>query len=161
MSLTVKRVISWALVIAWMAAIYMLSAQPVEKSAQTSQPVALFVARVMGEPLEAMPKNEYQQTLDRYQHIVRKAAHITEYAILAALLFIALGLMPVSLRARLIFSALPAILYGVADELHQLWVSGRGAGVGDMLFDALGAITGTALCLAFIMLRQRKRRNQN
>ena len=38
-------------------------------------------------------------------------------------------------------------LYGVSDEVHQLFVPGRGAMVKDVLIDSAGAIVGVGLYL--------------
>ena len=66
--------------------------------------------------------------------ILRKGAHMTEYAILALLLFRALG------------SELSAFLFGLAyavsDEIHQLFVSGRHGSPVDVAIDAAGLLLG-------------------
>jgi len=63
--------------------------------------------------------------------------HFGEYAILGALLLVALGLPKYAVAAASIASA-----YGVTDELHQLFVPGRHADPVDWLVDTLGAIAG-------------------
>jgi VanZ family protein len=66
--------------------------------------------------------------------ILRKGAHITEYAILAVLLVRALG------------RDAPAFLLGLAyagtDELHQHFVRGRHASPVDVAIDAMGLALG-------------------
>jgi VanZ family protein len=66
--------------------------------------------------------------------LLRKLAHVTEYAILGALLLratrrpgLALGL---------------ATLYAASDEVHQHFVEGRHAAVVDVLIDGIGALVG-------------------
>ena len=72
--------------------------------------------------------------LGGWDTILRKGAHMTEYAILGALLLRALG------------RALPALAAGVAyaatDELHQHFVRGRHAAFLDLLIDAVGVTIG-------------------
>lgn len=63
--------------------------------------------------------------------------HFGEYAILGALLVLALT----SPRRALMAVAL-ASAYGVTDELHQLFVPGRCSDPVDWLVDTLGAIVG-------------------
>lgn len=77
--------------------------------------------------------------------VLRKGAHITEYAILGALLLratrrpgIALGL---------------AALYAISDEVHQHFVEGRHAAALDVLIDATGALVGV---LAWRWLSRRR-----
>jgi VanZ family protein len=77
---------------------------------------------------------------------VRKSAHVTEYMILALLLWRALqkpGTHPPSWQWRVAaHSALLAILYAGSDELHQLFVASRQASVVDVLIDTSGAVLG-------------------
>ena len=66
--------------------------------------------------------------------VLRKCAHVTEYAILALLLYRALG------------RELPAFLigfaYAVTDEVHQAFVRGRHASPFDVSMDAAGLALG-------------------
>ena len=66
--------------------------------------------------------------------ILRKCAHMTEYAVLSVLLFRALG------------RELPAFLFGLAysisDEIHQHFVSGRHASPIDVAIDSAGLLLG-------------------
>jgi VanZ family protein len=72
--------------------------------------------------------------LGTWDEVLRKFAHVTEYAILGFLLVRAIG------------RELPALLVGVAyaasDELHQHFVAGRHASPLDVLIDAVGLAAG-------------------
>jgi hypothetical protein len=65
---------------------------------------------------------------------LRKVAHLTEYAVLGALL------------ARALDRAAPALVLGVAyavtDEIHQHFVRGRNGNPVDVAIDALGVALG-------------------
>jgi VanZ family protein len=63
--------------------------------------------------------------------------HVSEYAVLAALLR----------RGRFSFlaSIVAAVLYGATDELHQAFVPGRDAAIMDLAFDVVGALLGALL----------------
>lgn len=69
--------------------------------------------------------------------VLRKLAHLTEYAILGALLHRAVRREPL---AVLIGSA-----YAVTDEVHQAFVSGRNGSPVDWLVDTAGVVAGTLL----------------
>jgi VanZ family protein len=69
--------------------------------------------------------------------ILRKAAHATEYAILALLLYRALG------RELPVF--LIGFAYAVSDEIHQEFVRGRHASPFDVSMDAAGLAAGLLL----------------
>ena len=71
--------------------------------------------------------------------ILRKLAHLAEYAILGALLDRALR------RPQLVVAVAVAGLYAVTDEVHQLFVEGRHGSPLDVAIDALGALLGVLL----------------
>ena len=66
--------------------------------------------------------------------ILRKGAHMTEYAILGALLLRALG--------RELPALAVGIAYAITDEIHQHFVSGRHASPIDVLIDGVGVAIG-------------------
>ena len=70
-------------------------------------------------------------------------AHFVEYAILAALVYRAVG--HADGVARAVAGAVAASLYGATDELHQLFVPGRQADFIDWLVDSLGVIVAVGL----------------
>jgi VanZ family protein len=69
--------------------------------------------------------------------ILRKAAHMSEYALLAVLLFRALD------DELLAFFA--TILYAASDEFHQTFVHGRHGTPTDAAIDAIGAFVGLTI----------------
>ena len=66
--------------------------------------------------------------------ILRKGAHVTEYAILALLLVRAVGREAPALAL--------GVLYAASDELHQSLVRGRHASPVDVAIDAVGLLLG-------------------
>jgi VanZ family protein len=75
--------------------------------------------------------------LGGWDYVLRKCAHMTEYAILAILL----------VRATASYAwAFPlAVAYAATDELHQHFVRGRHASPLDVAIDAVGALIGLAV----------------
>jgi VanZ family protein len=71
--------------------------------------------------------------------VLRKGAHLTEYAILGALLYRALGREAPALAA--------GIAYAATDELHQHFVTGRHASPVDVAIDAVGISIGMLVWL--------------
>jgi VanZ family protein len=103
---------SWLLVVIWMAVIYWFSDQPVIPGSQIN-------------------------TLD---FIIKKTAHIGEYAILYLLLLNALGFKQMQ-NAFLL-----GLAYAFTDELHQLFTPGRTGMLRDVLtFDTLGLLVGVVI----------------
>jgi VanZ family protein len=97
-----------------------------------------------------------QATIERAHFLVRKAGHVTEYAILALLVLRALRILSSNPPARwswpLAALALAiAAAYGATDEIHQLFVPSRGPSLHDVMIDSSGAALG--LLLAFLWKR--------
>ena len=76
--------------------------------------------------------------------VLRKCAHVTEYAILGGLLYRALEREAPALAA--------GIAYAATDELHQHFVRGRHASPVDVAIDAVGVALGM---LVWLRLRER------
>ena len=75
--------------------------------------------------------------LGTWDLVLRKCAHVTEYAILGALLLRALG--------SELAAAAWGIAYAVTDEIHQHFVPGRQGAPMDVAIDALGVVVGVAI----------------
>lgn len=73
---------------------------------------------------------------------IRKFAHVFEYAVFTGLLYrAASGAGPLVWRPGLArWCVLAAAAYGITDELHQLFVPGRGASPVDWGFDCAGSL---------------------
>lgn len=116
-SLVVHPWVRWVAVAAWMGVIYFFSDQ-------SSFALLDYVWR---------------------PDLLGVGAHFAEYAVLAALLWLALRSTPALARyaAPLAFAA--AVLYAVSDEFHQSFVPGRYPDVRDVLVDAAGALVAVLL----------------
>jgi VanZ family protein len=77
--------------------------------------------------------------LGAWDTVLRKGAHITEYAVLGALLYRALEREAPALAA--------GIAYAATDELHQHFVRGRHASPVDVAIDAVGVALGMLIWL--------------
>ena len=76
--------------------------------------------------------------------VARKCAHVTEYAVLALLLWRALRSVPVlHTKTLLVFGAvlLGCALFAASDEFHQTFVKSRTPSVRDVLLDVTGALS--------------------
>ena len=72
--------------------------------------------------------------LGTWDLVLRKGAHMTEYAVLAFLLARAFG--------REAPALVVGVLYAVSDEVHQAFVSGRHASPIDVAIDTVGLLLG-------------------
>jgi VanZ family protein len=123
--------VRWLLVAAWMIIIFLLSHHP--NSAETT--ITVFGS---------------------LNFIVRKIAHVSEFAILFALVRFALpvGLHVAALQARSgsrwqwlallnprsILAFVITLFYATSDEWHQMFVPGRSALLSDVAIDCSGAL---------------------
>lgn len=84
--------------------------------------------------------------------VARKCAHVTEYAVLALLLWRAVRNVSV-LRTRtlMVFGAvlLGCALFAASDEFHQTFVKSRTPSVRDVLLDVTGALLGLLIGAIF------------
>lgn len=89
------------------------------------------------------------------QFFARKAAHLTEYAVLAALLWRALWPDASAANWRNAGIALSiAIAYAALDEFHQSFVASRGGSPFDVMIDATGAAVGLLLYWLLVLRRR-------
>ena len=86
-------------------------------------------------------------TFTTIHFLIRKLAHVTEYAIFSLLLYHSFAARhPKRWSARSALGALlVAALFSLADEYHQSFVPGRTASVKDCGIDTAGALFGIAL----------------
>ena len=86
-------------------------------------------------------------------HLIRKAAHVTEYAVFAALVFLRLE----STGKKRFFTAWGlGALTGAIDETLQIF-SHRGSQVQDVAIDAADALLGIGITALLVRCRSRKK----
>ena len=119
-------------------------ALPLRRSALAAWlPVVLWAAVIFA--FSSVPSLSTELgTLDT---ILRKLAHLAEYAILGALLARALH--------RPVVAVALAGLYAVSDEVHQTFVEGRVGAVLDVGIDTVGALAGVLTWEWFARRRRR------
>lgn len=88
-----------------------------------------------------------------------KVLHILAYVPFG--LFVARGIINTwgSPSYRMLLGAvlLASFFYGLSDEFHQSFVSGRESSMGDVIVDTIGGVTGGAVYLLFLRYISRKR----
>ena len=129
----------WMPVAIWLGVIFFCS---------TDFMSAEHTSRIIEPLLRWLRPNISPEAIALVQFLVRKAAHVTEYAILAMLLWRATvgGINVERKMAILLVNVwLAATLVAALDEYHQSFVPSRGAAWGDVLIDSGGAIFGLLL----------------
>jgi VanZ family protein len=149
--LKIKKIILWILILGWMTIIFLFSSQNADESSALSEG---FLRRFI---LWFLPDNISTETVDLLEHIVRKCAHMTEYAVLSILISMELRLY-VSFKLQwkyIVISVILVMLYAATDEFHQLFIGGRSGQVKDVLIDTLGGLIGA--CIVSLVIRIRKK----
>ena len=146
--------------IATAIAIFCFSAQQGPDSAELSDGVTLFVARLLRPGFDALPMAEKLDYMEKLGHIVRKCAHFSEFALLAFNLACWLRLKrPEKPRAAALPPAwLIATLYAGTDELHQMFVDERGPALLDVGIDSAGAVAGVIVALVGMAIVEKTNR---
>lgn len=131
----------WLPVLLWLALIFSASADP-----HSSERTSRFFEPFMHWLFPQMPLAR----IEGFHYAFRKCGHLTEFAILALLLWRAIHqpqkkqprpwLWPeAGLALALVF------LYAASDELHQVFIPGRTGQISDVAVDVSGGATGLAL----------------
>lgn len=80
--------------------------------------------------------------LGTWDVVLRKLAHVTEYAILAVLLSMTFTQEGASARGALFGALVGGGIYAISDELHQTFVPDRHGSPIDVLIDTVGLALG-------------------
>lgn len=109
----------------------------------------------LAKPLRLLLPRASESTIAVIHFALRKAAHFTEYAILASFAARAFrGSSQSFLRTRwFLVSLVFVVVYALSDEYHQSFVPTRTASIYDSMIDSAGGLT----VLALLAWRQRVR----
>jgi VanZ family protein len=136
-----RVLVAWLCVAAWISMIWVSSNE--EFSFQTTSGVLVPFLRWLSPELS-------WQAIQNIHDVIRKAAHLAEYAVLAGLAFRAFR---VSLDIRLghVGVLTLAVVLAIAglDELRQSWLPARTGSVTDVLIDLTGGAIGVVTLIGF------------
>lgn len=162
------RTIAGVLAIVWMCVIFAFSAQEKEESGAVSEAFSYRMVSSAGTFFHLnIDEEELRRIASEIENTVRKAAHMTEFAILAILYYLWLGKWQPAVGKRGLMAAVLAMLYAVSDETHQLFVPGRAGRFGDVMIDSAGAFLGIVIfigvkkCTSFLWNRRRYREKES
>lgn len=150
----------------WMAFIFLKSAESYQQ--QSLRP--LLESKLAGFQLMSIfphwefsydhQKISWQDPIGAIEFFIRKAGHVSEFAILALLWSLALLAKPVKVIIALLTSSIISLVYAASDEWHQTFVKGRtGHGI-DVAVDAIGILLAILLVLVVLWVRTRIKRRR-
>lgn len=145
----------WLPVLLWMAVIFSASSDShsYEHSSRLVEPFLHWL----------FPKMS-QMNIEKIHHVLRKCAHLAEYAVFAVLLWRALCLSkdnpPAWSWPKIGGTLLLVFLYAASDEFHQRFVPTRTPLVSDVFIDTAGGTLGLLVLWLFSHHRNRRRQGQ-
>lgn len=147
----VKCIIFLIVTLAFMVFIFSMSAENGPQSSSLSGKVCRKIGEIFVPGFKQESAAAQAAFIESITFVVRKAAHMTEYAILAILWCTTLGTLGVRGKKRVLTAFLIAFGYACTDEFHQRFVPGRGPSPVDVMIDSSGAVIG--LLLRSLILR--------
>jgi VanZ family protein len=123
----------WVPVILWMTVIFVAS---------TDLMSGTHTSRFIGPFLRWLSPEISAETIAALQLLIRKAAHVTEYAVLAGLLLRAVRAHGTGKFWQIGLVLMIASLSATLDEFHQSFVASRTGSPSDVLIDVCGAVVG-------------------
>ena len=131
------------LTILWMIFIFVMSQTPGNDSSKQSNFIVDIIIHIL--PI----------TRDTLSFIVRKCAHMTEYAILGWIAFAFLGSCGIQGKMHYIAVLGFNFCYASTDEIHQLFSPGRSGQFTDVCIDTAGAAIGLLLLAILLKIGRR------
>ncbi|MEG0961932.1 MAG: VanZ family protein [Lachnospiraceae bacterium] len=143
-----KKGITLALLLFWMMIICSFSAQNGNSSGSLSYEVAYKAAEISNSLLgQGKTDTELYKQAVSMQFMIRKGAHMSEYAVLAIL--VGLHISTYKKRPKYLFFLIWALCtaFAATDEIHQLFIPGRAGRFWDVCIDSTGSLIGVLLFL--------------
>lgn len=149
MNTRVKKILYPVLTVSWMGLIFFMSSRTGEESSGMSDKICMLIGSMVIRGWKTYTMAQKAAFSAGISFAVRKAAHMTEYAVLMILLL--MSLKSYGKKGRKIFftSLFICFLYAAGDEFHQSFVGGRGPSFRDVMIDTAGAVIGGLLVFLF------------
>lgn len=148
-----KRITAAVLIIfscLWFFVICGFSGENSDVSDKTSGRVTNLVLSFCIKGFSELSESEKDALTAKYNPIIRKLAHFTEYAVLGVLISFVFMCFEQTKKRFCLLSLLLSFISASADELHQFFVPGRACRFTDILIDTSGAASG--IFAVFILL---------
>ena len=138
-----KKILSWIAFLFWLFLIFFFSSQGGEDSTELSGGILEWINQILPFSLSL--------------HAIRKMAHFTEFFILGILTFNLLRYYFQIDKKLIIKAAVFCFIYACSDELHQLFIEGRGPSIVDVAIDFSGSLVSIVLIYLFITYKKAKK----
>lgn len=126
-----------------MYVIFGFSAQDAQTSGNLSMDFSCKVIEIGNHILDkGLDEQQIEHYAFKIEHPVRKAAHMTEYFILAVAVSFPLYVYGMRGIPLIFTTAVICVAFAAGDEYHQSFVAGRGPSVTDVGIDSIGVFFG-------------------
>jgi len=132
----------WLPVLLWLGLIFIGS---------TDLMSAEHTSHIIGPILRWFNSDVSAETIARVQFFIRKIGHLSEYAVLAILIWRAFRRgSSWHLKMSILFglALFGCAVFAATDEFHQSFVPSRTSSPADVMIDVLGALFGLTICIA-------------
>jgi len=144
-----KLTLSWLAVLLFMLAIYFLSSQPTSVSnAYSKGIVAFLVENALKLTGAAINDRDMLELSRRINSTAREYMHGVVFFVLGMLVHNAVRQCGARGMKAVAVALAICVVYGITDEIHQIFVPGRAFQVSDLAMDAAGSIIGICLIWA-------------
>ena len=140
------------------AFIFGMSHEAATESASRSGTISNVLAPIVVEDFELLQAEEKDTILSEIDHVVRKIAHFCIYAIFGVFILLASFWHERAYAVHGSVSFAIGTLYAASDEIHQMFVPGRGPLATDVLLDSAGVLCGIVSVIACARIIMRKKR---
>lgn len=141
-----KGKLYWTVVVLCAAAIFYFSAQPAAVSNSLSKGIVKYIVDTAVMLLDIdMTTAEQWWLINKINSVGREYMHGIVFFLLGITLHNAVMSSGYRGRRAIVISVAVCLLYGLFDEIHQLFVPGRAFQIRDLLTDAVGSIVAIML----------------
>lgn len=154
--MSIKKILIWLPAIVMAMIIFGFSKQDGEESSGLSYKAADIILTVCDKAgIIDCNENNRESMIEAVQFPIRKAAHMTEYAILGWIAFAFLGSCGIQGKMHYIAVLGFNFCYASTDEIHQLFIPGRSGQFKDVCIDTAGTAIGLLLLAILLKIWRR------
>ena len=147
-----KKYIWLTLCILFTIFIFCRSLKPAPESAQESFGISQWITSIV-QRFVNMP---YDELLNLCTYIVRKCAHVAEFALHACLVCGFFEYTEGKIRKNISWILFIGLLTACIDEAIQLFVEGRAGMISDVFVDFTGTLVGLVISIIFLWIIKKK-----
>lgn len=142
--------------------IFSFSADTGEESTGISFPLTIDIMEKWNDTFHlSWSENTVLMNAENMEFLVRKAGHMSEYALLSISVMTACAVSLIISKRQCVITFLFCVLYAASDEIHQLFVPGRCGKITDVCIDSVGVLIGIFLFLGVMrMIKRGKEKNK-